>query len=60
MSDTPIPEVPILEVRGLRTLFFTRQGLVRAVDEDNVIRSAQISDRAYDPLLVYLTDNRQF
>jgi len=39
MSETPIlevapiPEVPILEVRGLRTLFFTRQGLVRAVSD---------------------------
>ena len=26
-------EAPILEVSGLRTLFFTRQGLVRAVDD---------------------------
>ena len=28
MSDTPI-----LQVEGLRTLFFTRQGLVRAVSD---------------------------
>ena len=34
MSDTPIlPAAPILEVSGLRTLFFTRQGLVRAVSD---------------------------
>ena len=33
MSPPSTPGAPILEVSGLRTLFFTRQGLVRAVDD---------------------------
>ncbi len=32
MTPSSTPDTPILEVEGLRTLFFTRQGLVRAVD----------------------------
>ena len=32
MPPSPAPGVPLLEVEGLKTHFFTREGVVRAVD----------------------------
>src|SRR5438034_11844096 len=32
MSQSPEPAAPLLDVQGLKTYFFTRDGVVRAVD----------------------------